>query len=394
MRRALIIGLVATVVLGSLPMSAEARIKLATLPLRERVEIQLDHPEKTLVEEERIVTLLTGTNHIDFSWANTEIDKNTILFRPLAVGGSVRVINVAYPPGEQALVWQVYADQAGPVRVRISYIIANLQRTFNYRATADADEKKLTLRNYIKVLNFSGEEFGRDVGIWAGFGEHFRREVGLQEAKELLAARFVGVPIRKKFVFNWRSGKPVPEEPKQRYVTMEYVLKNDKAHNMGTFPLPYGKVRIFQKDSRGGEAFTGEDWGRFTPIDDEMKLYLGLARDIRVERTVQGNKRVPVHGNLHHQEVKVKYAIQSFKKEACQLDIEEDMNALRDEFCGCKDHSAEWKVLDSTSKVGAVERKSAEKVEIHIDLPAAPQKGDKKPREVVYTFHINFQNEW
>ena len=112
------------------------------------------------------------------------------------------------------------------------------------------------------------------------------------------------------------------------------------------------------------------------------------------ERTVQENKRVPVHGNLHHQEVKVKYAIQSFKKEACQLDIEEDMNALRDEFCGCKDHSAEWKVLDSTSKVGAVERKSAEKVEIHIDLPAAPQKGDKKPREVVYTFHINFQNEW
>jgi len=43
-----------------------------------------------------------------------------------------------------------------------------------------------------------------------------------------------------------------------------------------------GKVRIFQKDGHGGEAFTGEDWGKFTPIDDEMKLYLGLARDVKL----------------------------------------------------------------------------------------------------------------
>ncbi|NLF23197.1 MAG: hypothetical protein GX590_08545, partial [Lentisphaerae bacterium] len=37
------------------PAVLPARIKLITLPLRERVEIQLDHPDVTLVEEERIV---------------------------------------------------------------------------------------------------------------------------------------------------------------------------------------------------------------------------------------------------------------------------------------------------------------------------------------------------
>ncbi|MCX5683301.1 MAG: hypothetical protein NT049_06415, partial [Planctomycetota bacterium] len=58
--------------------SASARIKLATLPVRERVEIQLENENATLVEEERVVTLLKGTNHIDFSWTNTQIDKWTI----------------------------------------------------------------------------------------------------------------------------------------------------------------------------------------------------------------------------------------------------------------------------------------------------------------------------
>ncbi|MCP4041661.1 MAG: hypothetical protein GY731_06850, partial [Gammaproteobacteria bacterium] len=60
---------------------AMARIKLITLPVRERVEIQLDNPHATLVEEERLVPLLEGTNQVDFSWANTSIQPDSIVFR-------------------------------------------------------------------------------------------------------------------------------------------------------------------------------------------------------------------------------------------------------------------------------------------------------------------------
>jgi len=385
---------VAALVVAVLAQSADARIKLATLPVRSRVEIQLDNANATLVEEERVVTLLKGTNQIDFSWSNTQIDKYTILFRPLEVGDTVRVIHVAYPPGENALVWQVFADEAGPVRVRISYLIGNLSRTFSYRATAEFDESSLTLRNYIRVWNFSGEEFGPS-GVWAGIGQYFRKEMGLQESKEMLLEKFLKVPIKKQFIFNWRSGQPVPEEPFQKYVTMHYVLKNDEANQLGKFPLPYGKVRIFQKDGRGGEAFTGEDWGKFTPIDDEMKLYLGLARDVKVERTVKRNKNHSVHGNHYHQEVIVQYKMQNFKKDAAVLDIEEDMNALRDEFCGGKkDRDAQWELAGETTDKGKVERKSAQKVEIHVLLPAAPKEADKKPDEVVFLLHLFFRNEW
>ena len=65
---------------------AFARVKLITLPVRERVEIQLDNPSATLVEEERIVPLVKGENQVDFSWANTQIDPNTIVFRVVGAG--------------------------------------------------------------------------------------------------------------------------------------------------------------------------------------------------------------------------------------------------------------------------------------------------------------------
>jgi hypothetical protein len=361
--------------------------------VRERVEIQLENDQATLVEEERVVTLLKGTNHIDFSWTNTQIDKRTILFRPLVQDNSVRVIHQSYPPGEKALVWEVFAENAGPVRVRISYLLGKLERAFSYRATATNDESALTLRHYMRVWNFSGEEYG-NARVWAGFGDRFQREMGLNESKKLLAGKFEKVPVDKKFIFNWRKGQPVPDEPNQRYVTMHYVLTNDEQHRLGQWPLPRGKARIFQIDNQEGEAFLGEDWAEFTPIDDEMKLYLGLARDVVVERTVERNRRHPVHANRYHQEVIVKYTVQNFKDEACVLDIEEDLNALRNEFCGKKNHDAQWELAGETTDPKQVERKGAKNLEIHIPLPARPEKADEKPEKKVFRLHLWIRNEW
>ena len=392
---------------------ASARIKLVTLPVRERVEIQLDNPQATLVEEERIVTLLEGTNLIDFSWSNTAIDKWTTQFRvlnmplrgrragdsPLMVRPDgrvemIRVVNVAYPPGENALTWEVYAEKPFAARVRISYLIGNLKRSFNYRAVAETDESSLVLRKYLRLDNYSGEDFGTS-GIWAGFGNYFRREIGLNEAKELLIWKFTNVPIRKIYTFDWWLCPQVPNEPDQRYVEMRYVLTNDAKHNLGAFPLQFGKARIFQKDTRGSEAFLGEDWGRFTPVDDEMKLYLGLARDIQVKRKVARNVRHPVKNNVYDQEVVLEYAIRNFKKDAAALDLVEDMNRLRDVFCGQKDHDAEWEIArdETTLPDTQVERKDSHTVEFHVPLKAAPP-GDAKVEEVVVQVHIWLRNEW
>src|ERR1700759_5364325 len=107
---------------------------------RERVEIQLDNPGATLVEAERIVPLVKGGNQVDFSWANTQIDPNTIVFRVIAPVAEkqleVKVLSVSYLPNEPALVWNVGSSDSGSARVRISYILGNLSKSFNYRAVA------------------------------------------------------------------------------------------------------------------------------------------------------------------------------------------------------------------------------------------------------------------
>ena len=82
--RTLALWFLVAAAVSALPSTAMARIKLITLPVRERVEIQLDNPNATLVEEERIVPLVKGVNQVDFSWANTQIDPNTIVFRVIA----------------------------------------------------------------------------------------------------------------------------------------------------------------------------------------------------------------------------------------------------------------------------------------------------------------------
>src|SRR5258707_6709938 len=129
-------AILTTILILAMSSTASARIKLITLPVRERVEIQLDHPSATLVEEERIVPLVRGVNQVDFSWANTQIDPGTIVFRVLggidgkaaekAAPLDVKVLSVSYPPNEASLVWQVSSNGSGSARVRISYLLGNI----------------------------------------------------------------------------------------------------------------------------------------------------------------------------------------------------------------------------------------------------------------------------
>lgn len=403
--------LAAAIILAAVA-AAHARVKLTTLPARQRVEIQLENPGATLVEEERIVTLLEGVNSIDFSWSNTHIDKASIQFRVLdtptrprregdpdfVVGPDgavelVQVINVSYPPGENSLVWEVYSEKPTAARVRISYIIARLTRSFNYRAVADNDETALTLKKYIRLDNLSGEGFGGS-GIWAGFGNHFQREIGLNEAREMLAWKFTGVPVTKTFTFDWWTGQPVPDEPEERYVVMKYVLQNDEEHAMGLFALQRGKVRIFQEDASGGEAFLGEDWGAMTPIDGKMELHLGLARDIVVKRRITRNERHAVYGNLYHQEVVLEYHVENFKDDPATLDIVEDLARLRDELCGGKDHAPQWEVLADGTTLPEKDReaKDSRTLILHVPLEAAPESGEVEKQ--VVKVHLWLRNEW
>ncbi len=411
-RTSLALALVAGLAAWASP--ALARIKLAALPQRERVEIQLDNGRYTLVEEERIVPLLksaakTGNNMIDFSWSNTQIDKDSIQFRPLAIreGGEFRpiktvneqeevaVINVAYPPNENALVWEVYAAKACAVKVRVSYLIRNLTRTFSYRALANKDETRMVFRNFIKLRNYSGEDFGA-AGVWAGFGPKFLKPVGQQEEIQMLLHRFNQVAIQKTFTFDWyRHGPLNPAKPLASKVLMHYKLVNDKKHGLGEFPLQPGKVRIFIDDGRGGEAFLGEDWARLTPLDGKMRLYLGEARDIVCTRIVEKNERHVVRGNLFHQELILKYEIENFKDKPATLDIVEQLNRVARQYGRDPHGDAEWERGPQTSKeITFTYEFGGATPMLSVKLPARPKDKDKKVPKKTVKFHFTIKNLW
>ena len=387
------------VTLAGLASSSHARIKLITLPPRERVEVQLDNPGATLVEEERIVPLVKGENQVDFSWANTQIDPNTIVFRVIAPVGDkpldVKVISVSYPPNEAALVWSVGASDSGSARVRISYVLGNLTKSFNYRAVASHDESTLTFVQYMRLQNFANEEFG-NTELWAGFGKEFLKPIGLNETKEMLVSRAVNVPVRKTYTASVAEFGYLDQPQNKLRIPMHYVIKNDKAANLGKSPLADGKVRIFIEgaDKEKTTTFLGDDWGKVTPIDDEMRLYLGVAQDIVVKRTIDKNENIRIAGNLSNQDVVIKYEIENFKDQAVTLDIAENVRQIRNEVRGDTGRDVQWELGKLTTLPGEPDKEQStfEKVVYHVKLPARGPDG--KAEKTTLKLNVIIKNEW
>ncbi|HZZ72790.1 MAG TPA: hypothetical protein VFE24_11095 [Pirellulales bacterium] len=387
--------------LAMFPSAALARVKLITLPVRERVEIELDNPNATLVEEERMVPLVKGENQVDFSWANTQINPDTIVFRVLAPGEGkkldVKVLSVSYPPNEAALIWSVSSSGSGSARVRISYLLGNLSKSFNYRAVASRDEKTLVLSQYMRLQNFANEEFG-STELWAGFGKSFLKPIGLNETKEMLVKKFEQVPIRKTYTCNPVEFGYLDQPQNKLRIPMHYVIRNNKDNHLGESPLPYGKVRIFieggAKDKDGSTAFLGEDWGHFTPLDDEMKLYLGVAQDIVVRRTIEKNLAVRQSGNLFNQEVIVKYEIENFKDQPVMLDVVENLRHIRSETRGDNARDVQWQLNKETTFTDGVdqEHSTSEQLTFHVKLPARDKAG--KAEKITQRLSLTLLNEW
>src|SRR5262249_39089944 len=154
----------------------------------------------------------------------------------------------------------VSASDAGSARIRISYILGNLSKSFNYRAVASNDETTLDLSQYMRLKNFANEEFS-DAGVWAGVGPQFSKPIGLTETKELLVDRFKTVPIEKTYTCNPQEYDSLDRAQNKLRVPMLYVIKSDNAHGRGQAALPFGKVRIFiaggGDDPQAGTAFLG-----------------------------------------------------------------------------------------------------------------------------------------
>lgn len=364
--------------------SLTARTRLTTIPVRENIRLDLKNNQFTLSEEERVINLQKGRNHVEFSWANTDIDMTSIQIRPVKTPGQVNILNVNYPPGENALFWELSSEKAGPSVFRISYLIGNIDKTVSYEAQTDKAEKTLSLKGFFTLANNSGEKFENAL-LQTGYGPDFRKSFEIGEAKKMLAMKFEDIPVIKVYHFDSsRTGE---------FVRMFYELLNTPANGMGKVSLPYGKARIFQEDSGGSEAFLGEDWGNYTPRGKKMELFLGEAKEVKIKRVLFLNKEEKLAEPLKNYRQVIRFQIENFKDQTVPLVLHEHPGGewvlgdvtLKEET-GERDKRIE-KEIPKGSMI-KVDKKDVDNLEIEFKVPHT-----KKKKLNLYV-EIVLKNRW
>jgi hypothetical protein len=118
-----------------------------------------------------------------------------------------------------------------------------------------------------------------------------------KESKQISLLQGSGVPVEKHFVVNGQNyyyrGAQAPGATIKDPVMVYYKFKNEEKSGLG-MPLPAGNVRVYQKDSKGGILFAGEDHIDHTPKDETVSVHIGNAFDVVSERKQTDYKRVDI----------------------------------------------------------------------------------------------------
>jgi len=345
---------------------AQARIKLVALPERAATVIRLDNPQATLIEEERVLTLQKGLNKVDFAWKSVSIDADSIRLAVLDHPDNVKLLNVSYPPNEDALVWEINSDGDYAETVRISYLLRNIDRLVTYKAVADKDETKVDLLSFLVLRNFSGEDFDQ-AKVVLDYGQAFQQGIKNEETKQMLFLKAPKVPITKVWTFDAASLPWDPEklEKKNVGIPVSYRIVNDSKSGLGRFALWGGKARIFQDDGHGSTIFLGEDMTNLIPVGEKTELYIGDSRDIVVTQRKMLERQINIRRNddnhivLYDTDEVITAKIESFKDRPAVLTVIEHI-------------PGQWDMEQCNMDYN---KKDANTLEFEISLPARTDKG-------------------
>src|ERR1700674_2627905 len=222
-------------------------------------------------------------------------------------------------------------------QIEASYLASNLSWNADYVLTVGRDDKGADLDGWVTVANNSGTAFRNarlqlvagdlnripQGGVIGGaakemamnraaapqfqqenFSEYHlytlgrRTSVEDKETKQISLLQGSGVPVQKLFIVNGQNfyyhNAQNPGSPLKDAVMVYYKFKNEEKAGLG-MPLPAGNVRVFQKDSKGGVLFIGEDRIDHTPKDEDVTVHIGNAFDIVAERKQTDYKRIDNH---------------------------------------------------------------------------------------------------
>jgi len=223
-------------------------------------------------------------------------------------------------------------------QIEASYLAGNLSWNADYVLTVARDDKNADLDGWVTVVNNSGTAFrnarlqlvagelnrvandnGRlrmemvPAAPMAKAAQQFQQEafseyhlyslgrktsVEDKETKQISLLQGSGVPVEKIFMVNGQSyyyrNQQAPGAPLKDPVMVYYKFRNEEKNGLG-IPLPGGNVRVYQKDSKGGILFAGEDRIDHTPKDEDINIHIGNAFDVVAEHKQTDYKRIDTH---------------------------------------------------------------------------------------------------
>jgi len=231
-------------------------------------------------------------------------------------------------------------------QIEASYLANNLSWNADYVLTVAREERAADLDGWVTLSNNSGTAFHnarlqlvagdlnrlpqgnmqtrdevRAMKSMAGAAPQFQQEnfseyhlytlgrrtsVEDKETKQISLLQGSGVPVEKLFVVNGQNfyyhNYQNPGSPLKDPVMVYYKFKNEEKAGLG-MPLPAGNVRVYQKDSKGGVLFIGEDRIDHTPKDETVTVHIGNAFDIIAERKQTDFKKIA--NNVYEMEFEI-----------------------------------------------------------------------------------------
>lgn len=220
------------------------------------------------------------------------------------------------------LIWQVEGISKSPQQLEVEYLTEGMKWDAQYVGILDENDKEMEIAAWVSIDNQSGATFeNAHLKLVAGeihratrpkppiyeraivpfsakqappqfeekafFEYHLytlQRPTTLKnnQTKQISLFPTARTAVQKKYVFDARKDA--------EKVEVQLVFKNSKQGGLG-MPLPEGIFRIYKQDKQAVE-FIGEDRIDHTPKDEDVRLTIGKAFDIRAERTVVDQKQL------------------------------------------------------------------------------------------------------
>jgi hypothetical protein len=261
-------------------------------------------------------------------------------------------------------------------QIEASYLAGNLSWNADYILTVGREDKAADLDGWVTLANTSGTAFhnarlqlvagdlnrlpagqmaleARDAVMveskaaapqfaQENFSEYHlytlgrRTSIEDKESKQISLLQGTGVPTEKVFIVNGQDfyyhNAQNPGSPLKDAVLVYYKFKNEEKAGLG-MPLPAGNVRVYQKDSKGGVLFIGEDRIDHTPKDETVTVHIGNAFDIVAERKQTDYKRI----DGHTWEMEFEITLRNHKDAPVVVEVNEPIGG-------------DWEMLTSTYK--------------------------------------------